>query len=129
MLRYLTVTPLFFFFNDTATTEIYTLSLHDALPIYQDVRRRLRECGGHRFTGAPPAARERVAASSTRTTRTPSSAPARGGSAPRATRTKCPSSAASGSMFGVLGMKMSPSRIARVSPYEPYSGGRSAPLS
>src|SRR2546426_6517377 len=25
--------PLFFFFNDTATTEIYTLSLHDALPI------------------------------------------------------------------------------------------------
>src|SRR5215471_21615937 len=24
--------PLFFFFNDTATTEIYTLSLHDALP-------------------------------------------------------------------------------------------------
>ena len=24
---------LFFFFNDTATTEIYTLSLHDALPI------------------------------------------------------------------------------------------------
>src|SRR5256885_10268465 len=26
--------PLFFFFNDTATTEIYTLSLHDALPIY-----------------------------------------------------------------------------------------------
>src|SRR5260370_26834201 len=28
----------FFFFNDTATTEIYTLSLHDALPIY-----RLRE--------------------------------------------------------------------------------------
>mgnify|MGYP006966982649 CR=1 FL=1 len=23
-----------FFFNDTATTEIYTLSLHDALPIY-----------------------------------------------------------------------------------------------
>src|SRR2546430_7687103 len=26
-------TKLFFFFNDTATTEIYTLSLHDALPI------------------------------------------------------------------------------------------------
>src|SRR3712207_7468940 len=25
---------LFFFFNDTATTEIYTLSLHDALPIW-----------------------------------------------------------------------------------------------
>src|SRR5437660_10076975 len=27
----------FFFFNDTATTEIYTLSLHDALPILQGV--------------------------------------------------------------------------------------------
>src|SRR2546429_8981550 len=27
----------FFFFNDTATTEIYTLSLHDALPIYETV--------------------------------------------------------------------------------------------
>src|SRR3712207_8101700 len=26
----------FFFFNDTATTEIYTLSLHDALPISDD---------------------------------------------------------------------------------------------
>src|SRR3712207_7524886 len=26
---------LVFFFNDTATTEIYTLSLHDALPIYE----------------------------------------------------------------------------------------------
>src|SRR2546426_7763120 len=30
MRRYM---PFFFFFNDTATTEIYTLSLHDALPI------------------------------------------------------------------------------------------------
>src|SRR2546427_3857745 len=28
-----TYVPCFFFFNDTATTEIYTLSLHDALPI------------------------------------------------------------------------------------------------
>src|SRR5258707_3612050 len=27
------ITSFFFFFNDTATTEIYTLSLHDALPI------------------------------------------------------------------------------------------------
>src|SRR2546430_13246686 len=26
----------FFFFNDTATTEIYTLSLHDALPIFKE---------------------------------------------------------------------------------------------
>src|SRR2546429_4970484 len=30
----------FFFFNDTATTEIYTLSLHDALPIFVVSRRR-----------------------------------------------------------------------------------------
>src|SRR5687768_18018451 len=29
---------MFFFFHDTATTEIYTLSLHDALPISFDVR-------------------------------------------------------------------------------------------
>src|SRR2546428_9402536 len=36
---------LFFFFNDTATTEIYTLSLHDALPIW----------GGGRRPGAAPA--------------------------------------------------------------------------
>src|SRR5947208_15240955 len=44
----------FFFFNDTATTEIYTLSLHDALPILEPHRsegrargeaRRLREHG------------------------------------------------------------------------------------
>src|SRR3712207_9077046 len=32
-------TSLFFFFNDTATTEIYTLSLHDALPILFVVER------------------------------------------------------------------------------------------
>src|SRR5256885_7176898 len=36
----------FFFFNDTATTEIYTLSLHDALPIYpgKSARGRRRLC-------------------------------------------------------------------------------------
>src|SRR2546427_12097089 len=32
----------FFFFNDTATTEIYTLSLHDALPISSGVSPTLR---------------------------------------------------------------------------------------
>src|SRR2546430_16816367 len=31
----------FFFFNDTATTEIYTLSLHDALPICRRARLRI----------------------------------------------------------------------------------------
>src|SRR3712207_9300133 len=30
------LTSFFFFFNDTATTEIYTLSLHDALPIFAE---------------------------------------------------------------------------------------------
>src|SRR3989442_3934096 len=49
MLSLLPVTPcsfLFFFFNDTATTEIYTLSLHDALPISRPrsaLVRRVRE--------------------------------------------------------------------------------------
>src|SRR2546430_16801596 len=38
----------FFFFNDTATTEIYTLSLHDALPIFQ-----LRHCDWlRRYSGS-----------------------------------------------------------------------------
>src|SRR3712207_8410505 len=33
-----------FFFNDTATTEIYTLALHDALPIYRKRRREEQGC-------------------------------------------------------------------------------------
>src|SRR2546430_13520022 len=48
----------FFFFNDTATTEIYTLSLHDALPIYAGIRHemhrareKLRECARRRPFG------------------------------------------------------------------------------
>src|SRR3712207_8351105 len=65
-----------FFFNDTATTEIYTLSLHDALPICRDgarrgcVRGRVQDARGHALhplgavvRGAPhvrePAARRR----------------------------------------------------------------------
>src|SRR2546426_9960431 len=39
----------FFFFNDTATTEIYTLSLHDALPIF-----RAHTEPGSRNAAAPP---------------------------------------------------------------------------
>src|SRR2546422_9868289 len=39
-LQYYFVWFFFFFFNDTATTEIYTLSLHDALPIYLDEQLR-----------------------------------------------------------------------------------------
>src|SRR3989442_10137689 len=37
MIPYGYVLVFFFFFNDTATTEIYTLSLHDALPIWDRV--------------------------------------------------------------------------------------------
>ena len=39
------LTHLFFFFNDTATTEIYTLSLHDALPIYNREKLNLTVAG------------------------------------------------------------------------------------
>src|SRR5258707_5596013 len=42
----------FFFFNDTATTEIYTLSLHDALPILKNVTINESHFQGH-FPGAP----------------------------------------------------------------------------
>src|SRR2546422_7718022 len=35
-----------FFFNDTATTEIYTLSLHDALPIFLAAEARRKPDGG-----------------------------------------------------------------------------------
>src|SRR6267143_556157 len=41
-MRHLLLQFFFFFFNDTATTEIYTLSLHDALPIYLGQGRHLR---------------------------------------------------------------------------------------
>src|SRR6266700_101762 len=41
----------FFFFNDTATTEIYTLSLHDALPIYRTAR--MPRWSGDRPGGMP----------------------------------------------------------------------------
>src|SRR2546430_13107927 len=54
----------FFFFNDTATTEIYTLSLHDALPIYSRCRAEGRSCaqdfsGGNRSGGARCCKRDR----------------------------------------------------------------------
>src|SRR5256886_13199378 len=50
----------FFFFNDTATTEIYPLSLYDALPISAGARRRSawRRTRSHRAAGTPrPGAR------------------------------------------------------------------------
>src|SRR5437588_11529650 len=42
---------LLFFFNDPATTEIYTLSLHDALPIFDRQRRSHRTPGARRLGG------------------------------------------------------------------------------
>src|SRR2546430_11071827 len=44
----------FFFFNDTATTEIYTLSLHDALPISRPSR---YEIAVSRASGSPDSSR------------------------------------------------------------------------
>src|SRR5260370_5434557 len=38
----------FFFFNDTATTEIYTLSLHDALPIFKRIQQVSSRSRGRR---------------------------------------------------------------------------------
>src|SRR5258708_19808122 len=55
----LSVHCFFFFFNDTATTEIYTLSLHDALPIYTRFR-----APAH-FRTTPPS--DRTASSGIRT--------------------------------------------------------------
>src|SRR2546422_10393883 len=52
MLISLLPSSFFFFFNDTATTEIYTLSLHDALPICLSMRwglsNRITEAGSSR---------------------------------------------------------------------------------
>src|SRR2546427_3771491 len=61
------LTSFFFFFNDTATTEIYTLSLHDALPIWSAasaarpgttrVAHRWRQSGTASSASSPPSAR------------------------------------------------------------------------
>src|SRR2546421_5635700 len=54
---------LFFFFNDTATTEIYTLSLHDALPISS--RTRLGTWFSRNRGGCERAARSKARRSTT----------------------------------------------------------------
>src|SRR5256885_7140159 len=54
------LSSVFFFFNDTATTEIYTLSLHDALPIcHAAVEQRLQR-GAHLVRGHPVVGRARI---------------------------------------------------------------------
>src|SRR3712207_7637810 len=50
---------IFFFFNDTATTEIYTLSLHDALPIS-------RSCSSRHRCSSPPCCSSSARCRSTR---------------------------------------------------------------
>src|SRR2546429_7327104 len=51
-MRNVSVIVFFFFFNDTATTEIYTLSLHDALPICPCCMERKRKGNGRRARAA-----------------------------------------------------------------------------
>src|SRR5258707_3967903 len=51
--------PCFFFFNDTATTEIYTLSLHDALPIYRPAAHLGRRSAGGAPRAPPPRGAQR----------------------------------------------------------------------
>src|SRR5439155_20251006 len=46
--------PSYFFFNDTATTEIYTLSLHDALPILATKEPSKKPKKRGRIKGKPP---------------------------------------------------------------------------
>src|SRR6266480_7339516 len=62
---------LFFFFNDTATTEIYTLSLHDALPISCFANRSSRRPTSG--TGSRCAIRRRTSSSDRKSTRLNSS--------------------------------------------------------
>src|SRR2546429_5280716 len=55
ILTFYLLVPFFFFFNDTATTEIYTLSLHDALPISTPGWRlsaRCRSCTNRASSGS-----------------------------------------------------------------------------
>src|SRR2546430_17730543 len=54
-------TCVFFFFNDTATTEIYTLSLHDALPICAAATDSRRAGHGRRLLGNRPLSQSRSA--------------------------------------------------------------------
>src|SRR5215813_14437622 len=60
----------FFFFNDTATTEIYTLSLHDALPIW---RQRRPDTGSRRCARAWASSSGRMPRSDRKSTRLNSS--------------------------------------------------------
>src|SRR2546430_9589701 len=58
----------FFFFNDTATTEIYTLSLHDALPIWRGSPAR-PSCAGSRASAHTRGSTRRESCGSPKTCR------------------------------------------------------------
>src|SRR5258708_40299769 len=58
------ITSSFFFFNDTATTEIYTLSLHDALPIWSSAPAASRRRSASRWRRSAPASRRAMRNSS-----------------------------------------------------------------
>src|SRR2546429_6006985 len=61
----------FFFFNDTATTEIYTLSLHDALPIFPSLA--IKSAGGAMARSVDSAAKRRKLLGDRKSTRLNSS--------------------------------------------------------
>src|SRR5256885_16271172 len=63
----------FFFFNDTATTEIYTLSLHDALPISAWASERTKHLTASRARDRGPRSRPIRATSDRKSTRLNSS--------------------------------------------------------
>src|SRR3712207_8839230 len=58
----------YFFFNDTATTEIYTLSLHDALPIFASANMSMWRCS-IRHHSLVPSSRSVASASSSSVSR------------------------------------------------------------
>src|SRR2546422_9409169 len=107
----------FFFFNDTATTEIYTLSLHDALPISdRHPPPRGRHLGGSAFgdgarRGAATRGRRRLPPV------VPAVADALGGATPRANR------AAGGLLCAPVGVGSRPAARARrrAAPHAPAS--------
>src|SRR3712207_7338036 len=112
---------LLFFFNDTATTEIYTLSLHDALPISPagpSRKRRLPTERPRRGGRSPPRARDRPAAASASARPHPRHRPSRPGAGRakdtgRAPRSRPPRAAGGGSRGAFRGGPWPPPRVRR----------------
>src|SRR2546421_11315066 len=73
----------FFFFNDTATTEIYTLSLHDALPICSPSTTRTHESTRPAGSCSSPSSARRSTCEGSTTTSSPWATNGRCESAPR----------------------------------------------